>query len=158
MLGMGVIFSDPLVFPSLEYGKAEFHEVLPPQAPTFSTKSWFALGHGVHAPDLQGSSTWALFVPGPLQSLEVTSPPPAALFFLQGVHPEPQQSLKCPRWQTRCSFCPNILLPLPTSPLRRAQPGFPLSTPCLDRVPVPLSSELKLPCLFVLFSPSLPPS
>lgn len=69
MLGMGVIFSDPLVFLSLEYGKAEFHEVLPPQAPTFSTESWFAPGigeAGVHAPDLQGSSTWALFLPGPL--------------------------------------------------------------------------------------------
>lgn len=151
-----------MVFPSLEYGKAGFCEVLPPQAPTFSSKSWFAPGigeAGVHAPKLQSSSTWALFIPGPLQSLGVMSPPPAALFFLQVVPcPEPQQSLKCPGWQTHCFFCPNILLPLPTLPLRRAQPGFPLPTPCLDRVPASLSSEHKLPCLFVLFSPSLPPS
>lgn len=162
---MSVIFSDSLVFPSLEYGKAGFSEVLPPQALTFSTKTWFAPGIGearVHAPKLQGSSTSALFVPDPLQSSGVMSPPPAALFFLQVVPcPEPQQSLKCPGWYICCSFCPNILLPLPALPalpLRLAQPGFPLPTPGLDRVPVSLSSQHKLPCLFVLFCPSLPPS
>lgn len=87
------------------------------------------------------------------------SPPPAALFFLRMVPcSEPQQSLKCPGWQTCHSFCPNILLPLPALPLRLAQPGFPLPTPCLDHVPVSLSSQHKLRCLFVILSPSLLPT
>lgn len=98
-------------------------------------------------------------MPGALLSSGVTSPPPAALFFLRMVPcSEPQQSLKCPGWQTHHSFCPNILLPLPALPLRLAQPGFPLPTPCLDHVPVSLSSQHRLRCLFVILSPSLLPT
>lgn len=131
-----------MVFLSLEFGKAGFCEVLPPQPPTFSTNSWF--------------------VPGPLWSSGVTSPPLAALFFLQVV------PCSEPTTVSQMSRLANPLLPLSKHPAPSTHCPFktgsarissphprPGLCPC---VPVSLSSRHRLHSPFVALSPSPAPA